>query len=50
MKSNYDTSQNVLTFEELLINNKELYSEELDEETTKIEKPEVKKKMKVILN
>lgn len=44
MKSNYDNSQNVLTFEELLISNKELCAVELDEDQIEVVKPELKKK------
>jgi len=45
LKSIYDNnSQQVLTFEELLINNKELCSVEPDEDQVKVVKPEVKKK------
>lgn len=49
MTSNYDNSQNVLTFEELLISNKDLCEVEPDEEQVKVVKPDLKKK-KVINN
>jgi hypothetical protein len=45
MKSLYDNSNNVLTFEELLINNKDLCSVEPDEDQIRVVKPELKKRV-----
>ncbi len=44
MKSNYDNSQNVLTFEELLLSNKQLCAVEPDEDQIQVVKPELNKK------
>jgi hypothetical protein len=44
LNSNFDNPQNVLTFEELLISNKDLCAVEPDEDQVRVVKIELKKK------